>query len=190
MGLSNGRPAQHVSCRWEGFEAIHRYEDLAVIADVIRTVAPVEAVELGTAEGGFAAFLADTMADHEGRVLTVDHVALAPRETILARRSNLQFLTADVLTDVHPQIRLWLEGPNRMLYCDNGNKPRELALYAPLLGPGGLVGTHDYDTEVDPAWAEPFMASLGYQPYRHEDFARLADPECYWDSLTRFWRRS
>lgn len=182
--------AQHVSCTWDGFTMIHRYEDLALIRSVLGARQPAFAVELGTAEGGFAAFLAATVVEWGGRVLTVDKsldVDLARR--LGALYDNLICAGADALAEPVPSVVSLICQGAALLYCDNGNKRRELELYAPLLGPDALVGTHDYGTEVDPAWAEPFMASLGYAPYRHAEFAALAHADYYPTSLTRFWVR-
>jgi hypothetical protein len=82
----------------------------------------------------------------------------------------------------------WLRFDDSLLYTDNGNKQRELELYVPLLGRRAMVGTHDYGTEVDPAWAESYMASQGFRPYRHAEFEALAYQD-YPVSLTRFWVR-
>jgi len=35
----------------------------------------------------------------------------------------------------------------RLVFCDNGNKPEEFALYAPMLGSGDAIAVHDSGTE-------------------------------------------
>lgn len=189
MGIKNGRPAQHIQSEHNGFLMIHRFEDQDPIVDVLRGHRPLRAVELGTAAGGFAALLASTLAEWAGTVLSVDQV-LNPsivKELGLSYR-NLVLLEADVLTAALPAIVAIIRQPGSALYTDNGNKRRELELYAPLMGPRALVGTHDYGTEVDEEWVEPFMAGLGYTPHQHARFEALAS-EYYWDSLTRWWVR-
>ena len=172
-----------------GIKAQHRFEDLALIAEVVQAHRPDVAIELGTAEGGFAAFLASVLADWGGRVVTFDR-DVPPEITRLLAISNLGYVQADLLREAHPSVLgLLRSAASPMLYCDNGAKMRELALYAPWVPEGGLVGVHDYGTEVPPDLIEPLMRTLGYQPVRHEDFAALAHPEWYPVSLTRFWRR-
>lgn len=190
MGIRNGRPAQHIQSEFDGFLMIHRYEDQAHIIDVIRAHRPMQAVELGTAAGGFAALLASTLLRSDGMVLSVDKTQDPGIGAELRRLyPNLTLLEADVLTTALPAVVEALQRPGgSLLYTDNGNKRRELELYAPLMGPRALIGTHDYGTEVDEAWVEPFMASLGYTPHQHARFEALAS-EFYWDSLTRFWTR-
>lgn len=183
--------AQHVQSEWGGFIAIHRYEDLAVIRSVIESQQPIQAVELGTAEGGFAAFLATVLWAWGGTVYSVDiKQDQGIARNLESRYKNLCLIEADVLSGELKEISYVLKGARRMLYTDNGHKQRELELYAPLLGPGGLVGTHDYGTEVDPVWAEPYMQSLGYSPYQHGEFEALVDPTDYPVSYTRFWTRA
>jgi cephalosporin hydroxylase len=51
------KAAQFVRAEWAGLETQHRYEDLLLIADLLRHVRPRTILELGTAAGGFALFL-------------------------------------------------------------------------------------------------------------------------------------
>ena len=156
---------------------------------MIRSRRPRLAVELGTAAGGFAVLLAATLSEWGGTVLSVDRVqdeGIVRR--LLLTYPNLTLLEADVLSEPLFAVVEVLKEPESLLYTDNGNKRRELELYAPVLGPRALVGTHDYDTEVIVEWVEPFMTGLGYEPYQHDRFEALAT-EFYWDSLTRFWTR-
>lgn len=37
-----------------------------------------------------------------------------------------------------------------LLFCDNGNKPKEVLEYSPLLRSGDFISVHDYGTEVQP----------------------------------------
>ena len=187
---SPGRPQQHVLCEWEGFLAIHRYEDLWLILDVIEGFRPARVVELGTHQGGLAAFFATAVARWGGQVLSVDRVQdPGIAAGLLARYRNLTLHTADLLAAApDPTVLRWVAEPQTLLYCDNGDKMRELTSYGAALARPGLLGTHDYGTEVDPAAIEPRLDAHGFTPWRHADFAALANPD-YWDSLTRFWRR-
>ena len=192
----NRGPAQFVRAEWAGYDMQHRYEDLALIREVLSDWEPLMAVELGTAEGGFTALLADTIAEWSGSVLSVDHVACPRAVKLLEDFPNLSLMTADVLTETHAAIvkaisRFPVDDEQlggMLLYCDNGNKMRELRLYAPHVAHGGLLGVHDWETEVWPDYANALLAHYGYIPYMHEEFAALAS-ENYPTSLTRFWMR-
>lgn len=177
-----------VLSEWRGHSCQHRSDDFSLIQAVIRTHRPPVAVELGTDAGGFAAFLADLLREWGGEVLTVDLAATAPA-SVFHERPNLTFLQTSALVDPpHPVVLERIRRPGALLYCDNGHKERELALYAPLLGPDGLLGVHDYGTEVNSQWAEEFLLAYGYRQERHVDFLALAN-EWYPHSLTRFWIR-
>lgn len=183
--------SQHVQCQPDGeFWASHRWEDTVLIRDVLRERRPPVAVELGTERGGFAALLAGELAAWGGRVLSVDH--RMPRDlahALTAKYENLQLLEASILAVPDGVVAHWITRPGACLYCDNGSKHREVEMYAPFLSSGGLLGVHDYGTEVDPTWVEPFLAGLGYRTHRHEEFAALAHPVWYPVALTRFWIR-
>lgn len=183
--------AQHIQSSWDGILAIHRYEDLALIRQVIEAFRPFSAIELGTAEGGFAAFLTAILKEWDGAVLSVDFKQYWDAKFAERYAPWLTLCIGDLLDESpHPLASEWCARENVLLYTDNGHKQRELELYVPLLGQRALVGTHDYGTEVDPAWAEPFMAAQGFTPHRHAEFAALAHPDYYPDSLTRFWVRT
>lgn len=201
-------PGRFIKSEWTSpngsvFEMQHRYEDRALILDVIRQHRPTWAIELGTAKGGFAALLAETVREWQGWVITADKDLAAPVKSALYGAYDrpdfhLVALNQDVLTE-DPTLTWWklnlwdgkdLPVRRTLLYCDNGNKPREIERFAPMLRPGDLLGCHDYWTEVDPTWVEPFLADLGYVPHRHAEFAALADPVNYPASLTRFWTRA
>lgn len=181
--------AKSVLMSWFGFNAQHRYEDLMLISDVIIQHHSRIVVELGTAEGGFAAFLADTVRPWGGRVVTIDHVQQFKAGLFGVDRPNLEFVLLDCLAQPAPEIIELIRQPGVMLYCDNGNKEREIELYAPAQGPRALLGCHDYEDEVRPDVIEPFLVSHGFTPHRHADFEALAHPEWYPRSLTRFWTR-
>jgi hypothetical protein len=193
------------------FEMQHRWEDQALIIDTVRTHGAK--IEFGTAKGGFAALLADTLP--EAKIVTVNHQPEPGVREALATAygERMNVLTLDLLgsddtalgplfsvltgyTDIGRMLhRHRIDPPTRddwkiCLYCDNGNKVEEITRFAPLLKPGDLLGCHDYATEVPPEWVEPFLVHLGFVPHRHAEFAALAHPEFYPASLTRFWLRT
>lgn len=181
--------AKSVHTTWRGFAAQHRYEDFALIADVLTTVRPTLAIELGTAEGGFAAFLEDTVKMWDGRVVSFDH--RLPERVAELRSPHLTIVQADLLTGYPIQVILDLLTARQIavLYCDNGNKVKEIETYAPYVQVGSLLGCHDYEDEVPSAWVEPYLHALGYRQHRHAEFAALAHPDWYPVSMTRFWQR-
>lgn len=170
-----------------GHHCQHRSDDFADIAAILTPHRPRIVVELGTDRGGFAAFLADLVAPWCGQVVTFD---LEPKfqPSLLRDFPNLCFVQADVLTDVHAEVVSLVSRENAFLYCDNGNKRREMELYAPLLHVGSVLGVHDYNTEIMAEWVEPFVAALGYEPEGHARMEALRN-EWYPEPMSRFWVR-
>lgn len=166
----------------------HRSDDFPSIAAILAVHQPLIAVELGTDEGGFSGWLADLIAPWGGRVYTFD-ILRKFRDTFLADFPNLAFTQADVLAGCHPLVSALVAEPRVFLYCDNGDKKKEVELYAPLLREGSLLGVHDYNTEIPGAWVEPHVAALGYEKERHDLMEALRN-EWYPEPMTRIWRRA
>lgn len=64
-----------------------------------------------------------------------------------------------------------------LLFCDNGDKPREFAGFVPHLQPGDWAGVHDWDTEFLPADA---LVGVPLKPWR---FALAGELDC----ISRIW---
>jgi hypothetical protein len=71
-----------------------------------------------------------------------------PPQVVRAWLPWVEFWVHDVLGDPEPvRARLAAMPGPLLLICDNGDKPRELALYAPGLRVGDCIVTHDYAEE-------------------------------------------
>ena len=106
-------------------------------------------VELGTYKGGFS-WILDAQ----------------------ARARGIDFRTYDILVpEVEPpgfeqldiyrySERVWLGQPVNdpiALFCDGGNKPRELKRFPPLCPPGSVFLVHDWGTETLPKDVPDFL---------------------------------
>lgn len=101
-------------------------------------------VELGTWSGGFSLYLA---AQARARGLKFRTYDATPPD-----RSVPGFVRQNVLIDPGPVARYIRAHEPVALLVDNGNKPRELKIYAPVIrDPRSLVVVHDWLTEVQPA---------------------------------------
>lgn len=173
----------------KGHHCQHRSDDFPSIADIISPHRPKIIVELGTDEGGFSGFLADLVAPWGGSVYTFD-IKAKFSSSLLSDFHNLRFEQADVLTTAHRRVTDLVSHPGgtALLYCDNGNKQREVELYAPFLHVGSILGVHDYNTEIMESWVEPHVAALGYAKLGHAQMEALRN-EWYKEPMTRFWLR-
>jgi len=99
-------------------------------------------VELGTGQGGFSLFLA---AQAEGRGIsfrTYDIAAPACRVPGFVRLDI--YRAADAIGE-----HLSRHDPV-VLFCDGGNKPRELETFSRYLTPRSVIVVHDWMTEIYP----------------------------------------
>jgi len=185
----------------KGHHCQHRSDDFPTIAAILRPHRPRLVVELGTDEGGFSGWLADLVRPWGGVVHTFD-IARKFKRSLLRDFTNLNYHEADVLGTgpagpaarcaavanlLRPQEPRAAISPI-LLYCDNGDKPREVELYAPLLPVGAILGVHDYNTEIMASWVEPFVAALGFEPEGHAQMEALRN-EWYPEPMSRFWVR-
>ena len=119
-------------CLWEHFLNVYMIRSL---------------IELGTWRGGMAIYLSLQGATRGFNVTTIDS-----RPTFQVRAFTERFgavsLEHDVFDLSFMQNLIDVSRRPRMLFCDNGNKPREVREIAPLLERGDFVAVHDWNTEV------------------------------------------
>lgn len=61
-----------------------------------------------------------------------------------------KFIGGDIFEDKKAIIIDYIEKSNEplLLYCDNGDKPKEVSTFSPYLLPGDYVVVHDWGTEI------------------------------------------
>lgn len=124
-------------------------------------------IELGTGQGGFSYFL---HAQCLARGLTFHTFDLVdPNESVPG------FSRLDIFQEVSEVVSHFQPG-GTLLICDNGDKPRELKVYAPLLQPEDLLAVHDWGSEVVQEDVPDILLPI------HEDWTP--------SSITRFFVRS
>ena len=136
----------------------HSSTDVGVVQRIVREFQPAYTVELGTAQGGM------TLAIH-------DAYKFAPIVTFDNRREYcyavvkliadgfVEFFCRDVLsTECKKVVKYcWRSEHKKFLYCDNGNKVKEVLMYGKYLRSGDMLGVHDWGSEIhtDPLKVEP-----------------------------------
>lgn len=98
--------------------------------------------ELGTWEGGFAWWLDAQARAREMQFFTFD--------SIKPQRLVPRFARMDVFIEADYLLATMRQNEPLILFCDNGNKPRELQTFATQLSPESLTVVHDWGTEVQP----------------------------------------
>ncbi len=111
-------------------------------------------VELGMLEGGLSSILLGrTMFTKDFRYLGIENEMRFLDLRVKAAGDwfeRFDLLEADVFEDSTVYyVKFWLglsEDPS-LIYCDNGNKPKELEWYAPILRKGDVIAAHDFGRE-------------------------------------------
>ena len=160
-----------------GTPCFHEAEAISLIEEIISNFDPEVVVELGTKHGGFTEILQDITKDTTP-IYSYDHMEL---RKISGFRSNVYFIVSDILLNPQKDIEEICGSDKRvLLYCDNGNKTRELELYAKYLKKGDMLGVHDWGTEVFYDKVKDYLKSFTF--IRRKEFKNSG-----WK--TRFWRR-
>ena len=128
--------------------------DLGAIAHILQIAHIRLVVEIGVEHGGLAAYLASychyTGCVYRGVDITLNALDYTVRDdmggTELFQRDAWAAATIE-------EVRGWVnatDGP-ALIFCDGGNKPKELHLYAPLIRPGDILLGHDHGNEYTDA---------------------------------------
>ncbi len=116
-----------------------------VAIDLIKSF-PIELViELGTFRGGFTKLLEDALPDTE--IHTYDNT----NQTASNRKyfgKNVTFHIENVLTRCNSLMELCADPRPKLLYCDNGRKRQEVAMYSWQLNKRDFIGVHDWGNEI------------------------------------------
>lgn len=99
--------------------------------------------EIGTWEGGMSRYLAAQATERGIGFTTVD--------VTRPEKQPPGFVPLDVFAQAD-EVRDWLRanGP-ALLFCDGGDKPREMREFAPTLAAGDLLAVHDWNEEASAA---------------------------------------
>jgi hypothetical protein len=154
---------------YKGFTCQHHACDQEGIKDLLGIYKPKWIIELGTFQGGLTALLADTCKRWNGEVLTFDFYKtvqlkrFAVINELLGKFDNIKFVNEDILIEPNPKAIEWIKKPKSLVYCDNGNKQKEIEIYASYVIKGGILGTHDWKYEVDPEKTFEVLNPLGFK---------------------------
>lgn len=111
-------------------------------------------VELGMLQGGLSSILLGrTMFTEKFRYLGIENEMRFLDLRVKAAGDwfkRFELLEGDVFeNDTVNYVEFWLRLSDdpAMIYCDNGNKPKELEWYSPMLRKGDVVAAHDFGRE-------------------------------------------
>lgn len=153
-----------------GVEAAHTWLQVATLLWGLDTYGIQAVVELGTWKGGLGVMLAT--AAYLGKW---SYVGIESNDTIINRDFTQVVMDAgepewadlwvadvfDPATIARVSARIAKRPAPALIYCDDGDKPRELRTYAPALRLGDYIAAHDYPWEVKVEDFQPLLASYG-----------------------------
>ncbi len=158
-----------------GFPTMQNHAAVPFWSQVIHDERPSDIIELGTWEGGFTCLLGVAARNYGLRLHSFGCDLINPRSEPWFKflAGTLTWHHCDVFAESTLEIfKAIFAGAKKVLVlCDNGSKPREFALLAPMLRPGDIMACHDIGgeywdccemTEVD--IAKP-CAEHGLDPY-------------------------
>lgn len=170
-----------------GYRMTQMWRDFFLWEAVLNREQNIEAIiELGTAHGGFSLYLL-----HQAQHRQWDFHTYDVADPIRSDRSAIfgadgigkcadlgtHFRQHDVLGNPEPVRELIREYGPIVLFCDNGNKAREVELYAEHTAPGSLIVVHDWNREIFPTQIPSFLTEI---------YGEECDTI---ESWTRFFRR-
>lgn len=158
--------------------------DLALWERLLNSCPEIKTIiELGTEECGLSLFLALQAHQRGMEFRTFDHKESVNLDTPLARLLGLRdkFILGNLFGEAGKiLIRLLHELPHPiLLFCDDGDKPREVREFVPHLQIDDYVGVHDWGSEICEADVTIFGDSL--KPLWWEQWEEAG-------SITRFLR--
>jgi hypothetical protein len=135
--------SQHeLGCTFLGTNCSQSWADFQVWENLLNAHPELRSiVELGTGEAGFSRYLHIQAKARGLKFATFDRVRMDGHH-------QRGFHRVDIFAEPE-RVVACLHSP-AVLFCDNGDKPREVALFGPLLQPGDLLVVHDWGTEFFP----------------------------------------
>jgi len=123
-----------------GVKTSHTWHEIGQILRIINDLDVYTFIELGCHVGGLASILQWRSRFQPFRYLGYDNNISVVDDNVFASAAIFQ---KDVFENPKELIPKDNEG-KIFIYCDNGDKVREMYLYAPLLRVGDIIACHDY----------------------------------------------
>jgi len=131
-------------------------QDLFIWEEFFKTFPIKTLIELGTGHGGMTLYFGLKCHDLGMAFHTFDNIQSTDFAMQVERDINLaaSFHLIDIFSDEAQKLigNIITTSPKPLaIFFDNGNKPREWKMYAPLTSPGDFCIVHDWDTEFTAA---------------------------------------
>lgn len=123
-------------------------------------------VELGTYGGVTSMFLGLAARLREIQFHTFDIKDARIKEVRRAWFNDMMYFhKTDILSSKNEQVTNIINKPNTFLFVDNGNKEKEVNMYASSCGENTVMIIHDWGKEVKQENVEPELSNCGFEMY-------------------------
>jgi hypothetical protein len=156
------------------------WADLALWEKFLNKFPIKSLIELGTGYCGMSTYLLLQGIQRDIKFLTFDIRESSKLNLPLSKFLGLKdhFAKADVFADKDKVVYAINHTPKPLLlFCDNGDKPKEFKMFVPLLASGDYVAVHDWPQEIK----EEDVDGFSIEPVMKEECEK-------WASTTRFWK--
>ena len=108
-------------------------------------------IEFGTYKGGLSMFFLLWSIQRKAEFYTYDNMAHKMSRIAYHLHLPKYFKKLDIF-EHEEEIGKLIQAPGvTILFCDNGDKPKELKVFSKYLKIGDIIGVHDWLTEVQPS---------------------------------------
>jgi len=158
------------------FTIAHQADSLMDMKRIISLYGPTLILDFGTYSGGTVAVFHDACPYAEIHTYDNNQRKVEP---IKIKNDRIHYHIEDILNTQSEELVNFLKSKEKkFIYCDNGNKPKEMNTFVPLLNSGDLIGVHDWNKEINNKDISELLDILS--PVEHEWFEGN-------NWLTRFW---
>ncbi len=158
------------------FNIVHEKKSLKFIKKIIGYYNPEIIIELGTGHGGMTYLFHKTLPDSIVYSFNIDQRHLQNEKVF---GENVIFYSEDLLKKPNETvINILKQNGTKFLYCDNGDKIKEVKYYSKYLNIGDILGVHDWNKEI---FYDDVKDELsGFFPIKHDQFESLGFSSRFW----------
>ena len=134
--------------KYKGRLLRYRRKIAEIFNNLLERYKPARIIELGTGKGGLAVVLAMWCYNSSSKFITFDsnYTGIDVKARFFINTFKGHIFKGSIFSLV-PYIKKLIQQDGKvLLLCDNGNKPKEIEIFAPLLKPNDIIMAHDYCT--------------------------------------------
>ena len=130
--------------KYKGYSAaqnMYVFSALDILSDITNGIDII--IEVGTFRGGLTKILHDHPISCSAEIFTYD----INNSKISEEGDNITFIKGDIFEEID-NIKTIIRGKKTIVFCDGGNKIKELQMFAPILNKGDFILCHDFAEDM------------------------------------------